>query len=716
MRAERARGAGCETSIRSGLRASVEEDHAPGPRDGPRARLRRRDGVVRVTLASAPTITEYRDLTGVWDDENRRVPLTVLVLASALEGAGFEPRVLDLDAHYVAWIERGGTREGFVDRAADDLAGHGADVYGLSTICSSYPLTLRIASALKRRVPSSTIVLGGPQATPTDVETLRAFPAVDLVVRGEADGVLPQLISTLEAGQDLRGVRGLTLRRDGTVERTPDSPLVEDLDTLRPAAYHLSDGIRHRHSLPVEAGRGCPFGCTFCSTSRFFGRRFRTRSPGRIVEDMVSLHRAYGVRRFELVHDNFTVDVRWVRDFCGAVSSCGLRLRWTCSSRTDSVDAELLSEMRRAGCRGVFFGVESGSATVQRSIGKRLDLPRTRELLGIAGRRRIHAVVSFIAGFPEETAEDLGATVDLFVEALRFESLEPQLGILSPLSGTPLYRQHREELFLDEVLPDMAWHGEQDDADRVLVARHPEIFSSFYAVPARWLDRRDTYELRSFLLAFRGDIRWLAVLAARLAGGGMKLFDAFRRWRTAQSREWTLPELDAYYRGPRFCEEFTQFVREDVALRASDEGPPLSALASLFAEVQRAERDRERGLRVESPARGFPRRPRLAPGVVLFRVGFDGAALILGARRGADLSHVPRRDSLLVARRRRGRLEVLHPEGIASDLLALCDGTRDEEAVARAFAQCHPEVGGVEGEEACAVGLSVMVKRGLIAG
>jgi len=666
-----------------------------------------------VCLASAPTLSGYTDLTGVWDERTRRVPLGILALSAALEGAGSRPKVVDLDALYAGFTRPGGARELFVDRAVEELAALRADVYGLGTICGSYPQTLRIATSLRERLPTCRIVLGGPQATATDVETLQAFPAVDLVVRGEADTVLPELVQALEAGRDLAHVRGVTRRVGGMVERTPDAPLVEDLDSLRPAAYHLCASIHRGHSLPVEAGRGCPFGCTFCSTSRFFGRRFRMRSPGRIVEEMVSLHRAYGVRRFELVHDNFTVDLRWVRAFCRELSSCGLRLGWTCSSRTDSVDAELLLEMRRAGCRGVFFGVESGSPAIQRKIGKRLDIAATRELLREAGRRRIRAVVSFIAGFPEETPDDLRATVDLFVEALRFESLEPQLGILSPLSGTPVHHRYREELFLDEVLPDMAWQGEQDEADRALVAHHPEIFSSFYAVPAQLLNRRDAYELRSFLLATRGDVRWLAVLAARLLGGGVKLFDAFRRWRWADSRKWRLPQLDAYYLGFPFCEDFVRFVRDEVAPHAGEEGPGLLALASFFADVESERRNGEEGRR--APARGLPGRPELAPGVVLSRISFDATALVRSARRGGDLSRVPRRDSMLLARKRRGRLEILHPTGIAADLLVLCDGERDEGAVARAFAQRHPEVGGVEGERACAVGLSVMARRGLLA-
>lgn len=669
--------------------------------------------MIQVCLVSAPTITEFRDLTGVWDEDSRRVPLGVLVLAAELEAAGWRPQVVNLDEGYASWISRGCDRGRYAEHAAEELAGRNADVYGLGSICSSYPLTLRIASALRRLRPSSRIVLGGPQATSTDVETLAAFPAVDLVVRGEGDATVPELIRAIQEGGDLSRVRGLTHRLREEVVRTPDAEPVADLDSLPRAAYHLCTPAR-RHPLPLEVGRGCPFGCSFCSTSRFFGRRFRMRSPERIVEDMHVLRRTYGIRRFELVHDNFTVDRRRVLAFCEAVA--GARFSWTCSSRTDSIDEELLEAMKRAGCAGIFFGVESGSAAIQRAIGKGIDLAGARQRLRLVGRRRIRSAVAFMAGFPEETPRDLGETVDFFVDTLRSDFLDPQISLLSPLPGTPVHQRHRHELVLDEIPSDIAFQGEeQDPVDRELIAAHPELFSSFYAVPAPSLDRRDLHELRCFLLASLYELRWLLVSAARIAGGGMELFRAFQAWRRIDTRGWSYGALNTYYRGPAFRRHFTRFVRRHLAAQAGEGGPALEALADLTARLPaRPSAQPADGRRARSAARGRHAGPGLAPGVVVSRIGCDGAALVRCARRAGDFARVPRRESFLVARWRRRRLEVGRLSSVAADLLALCNGKRTVDAIARAFARSHPEVAGVAGRRACAVGLAALMRTGFL--
>jgi radical SAM superfamily enzyme YgiQ (UPF0313 family) len=670
---------------------------------------------VKVCLASAPTISGFDELAGVWDRDadSRLVPLGVLTLAAVLERGGFTPEVVNLDEAYAAWIEAGGKRTAFPEHAADQLAQREVDVYGLGTICSSYPTILRIATGLRQRRPSSRIVLGGPQATATDVETLAAFPAIDLVVRGESDATFPELIARMAAGGDWSSVRGICGRAGSTVERTPDAALVEDLDSLPLPAYHLCRCLTRQQSLPLEVGRGCPFSCTFCSTSRYFGRRFRMRSPERIVGDMLLLRRRYGIRRFDLVHDNFTVDRERVLAFCDAITATGLRFTWTCSSRCDSMDEELLDRMWRAGCRGLFFGVESGSPQLQDRIGKRLDLDDARRQLGAVGRRRMPSSVGFITGFPEESPSELRATVEFFVDTLRFDALEPQLSLLSPLPGTPIHQQHRASLLLDEIVSDISFQGvTQDGADRALVASHPEVFSSFYAVPSSSLDRRDLHELRCFLHATRAELRWLLLSAVRVCGGGQETFHAFRSWRRVESRAWPLCELEAYYGGPAFPREFFQFVRQEVARRAGGAEHSLVALADLSADLMRHARRDDSCVSGHRSTRS--RGPRLAPGLLLSRIGCDGAALLRCVRRGGDLSRVPRRETGILARRRKHRLEVSHVGDAAAQLLALCDGTRDQRGIARAFAARFPLVAGVPGARACAVGLAAFARKGVV--
>ncbi|HET7826874.1 MAG TPA: radical SAM protein [Anaeromyxobacter sp.] len=662
---------------------------------------------MRVCLASAPTIAEFTDLDRLAAEASQRIPLGILSLASTLRRGGNEPAVVDLDTVYARWRGDGGGRGDFVRHAARELARVDADVYGLSTICSSYPLTIRIAAALREERPGCRLVLGGPQASAAADETLAAFPCVDVVVRGEGEPVLPALLDALAASRDLSSVPGISYRSRGGVVRTRDAALVEDLDALPLPAYDLYPALRRGAPLPLEVGRGCPFSCTFCSTSRFFGRTFRMRSAARIVADMRFLRRRFGTRRFELVHDNFTVDRRRVVAFCEAVLATRSGITWSCSSRTDTLDDELLDLMRRAGCRGIFFGVESGSQAMQDAMRKRLDLAGARLRLVRASRRGIRSTVSFIAGFPEETREDLGATVSLFVEVLRLDLQAPQIGLLSPLTGTAVHEQHRDALVRGEVVSSVAFQGEeQARADAALIARHPGMFSSFYSVPTRGLDPLELHELCQFLNNAKHDLRWLLVAAAQVEGGGLEAFAAFRARRRLEGAR-SAAELAAYYRGRAFRRDFVRFVREVLARRHRAAAPALRALARYYGSLLRRPR----------AARRSPRpllRPFRARNVLLTPIGCDGAALVRCLREGGDLALVPRRPSTLVTREARTHDELVQVDREAADLLRLCDGTRDVRAVARHFRRAHPHVHGVRGDAAALYALELFRRRRLV--
>src|SRR5205823_1037640 len=147
---------------------------------------------------------------------------------------------------------------------------------------------LRIAAEVKRVRPKSLVVLGGPQASVVDVATMRAYPWIDLVVRGEAEQTLPDLVDALAADSSLAAIPGITFRRngDGEIVRNPAASLVADLDALPFPAFHLFPDVRFCRHFPLELGRGCPFSCTFCSTNDFFRRSFRLKSPAQMIADM----------------------------------------------------------------------------------------------------------------------------------------------------------------------------------------------------------------------------------------------------------------------------------------------------------------------------------------------------------------------------------------------------------------------------------------------
>jgi radical SAM superfamily enzyme YgiQ (UPF0313 family) len=660
---------------------------------------------MRVCLVSAPTITEFGDLDAIVAEDTPRVPLGVLTLAAELERAGTAPEILDLDQLYAAWRPGHDLREDFAPHATAVLAGSEAEVFGLSSICGTYPLTLRIASVLKEARPGCRIVLGGPQATATAHDTLAAFPAVDVVVRGEGERILPALLDTLAASRDLSGVAGIHYRAMAGIERTPDAPLLDDLDSLPLPSYGRYLRERRYGSVPLEVGRGCPFSCTFCSTSRFFGRRYRLKSPARIVQDMLAIHRAHGIRSFDLIHDNFTADRRRVLAFCEAVSSAAARFTWTCGSRTDGLDEDLLEIMHRAGCRGFFLGIESGSDTVQRAIDKRLDLRAAREVLHGLVRRKIRATLSFMVGFPEETRDDLGRTVSLYVDSLRHDFLEPQVTLLSPLAGTPMEARHPDELVCDDIVSDMAFQGEVlHPSERDLIARHPEIFSSFYSVPTRWLDRAEVSELRSFLVHTRLALRWLLVASAQLEGDGMNAFLAFRSWRARSGGGRPAREEST---GDALRADFLRFVREELVRRHPAAAHAIRALVRYYENVPLDTRAvSSRATATNGPAR--------APNVLLTSIGCDGADLIRSLRAGRDLAAVRRRRSVFATRRLPTHDELVQISQEAAELLGLCDGRRDVGAVAAAFRRRHPVVGGIPAEAAARYGLELLLRRRLV--
>jgi radical SAM superfamily enzyme YgiQ (UPF0313 family) len=247
----------------------------------------------------------------------------------------------------------------FVVRHLEPLA---FDVFAFSSICSSYPLTLRLAQEIRRTNPYAKIIVGGPQASVVDIATMRAFPCVDVIVRGEADDTFPMLLRLLEHN-DSRWLRlpGITFRLGDEVVRNDNAAVIENLDRLPLPAFDVDARIRERGGMRLEAGRGCPFACTFCSTNDFFRRNFRLKSPYTLIAQISALKREYGLNYFSLVHDMYTIDRKKVVEFCEAIIASEEQFTWGCSARTDCIDDDLLALMARSGCTGIFFGIETGS-------------------------------------------------------------------------------------------------------------------------------------------------------------------------------------------------------------------------------------------------------------------------------------------------------------------------------------------------------------------
>jgi hypothetical protein len=230
--------------------------------------------VCRVCLITALTIADFIDLTAtVAARRDAGAQIGVLTLAAVLRQRGYATDYVNLDEWFLDFlpIRRGDGSEraedpglgsasvSFLEFVLDRLNLLSYDLLGLSSICSSYPLTLRLAQELKRRRPPVPIILGGPQASVVDVATMNAFGCIDVIVRGEAEETLPVVMEDLRRGTPLDGVAGVTFRRDGVVVRNPNAPVIEDLDCVPLPAFDLDPKLKDRGGIHLEIGRGCPF-------------------------------------------------------------------------------------------------------------------------------------------------------------------------------------------------------------------------------------------------------------------------------------------------------------------------------------------------------------------------------------------------------------------------------------------------------------------------
>ncbi len=679
---------------------------------------------MRVCLVGPPIVAEFEGSATSRADLVKRtaeLPMGILTLAALLEQKGTELKIFDVNELFceIEGLE-GAEADGFLfARAADGIKNLEADIFGFGTLTGSYPLTVRLAAAAKRSHPGAIVVFGGPQATALDIDTLEAFPFVDLIVRGEADETFPRLLDGLEGSEPPTGFAGITYRSGGRAVRTADAPVVEDLDRLPMPAYHLWPGINGYRSVSLEVGRGCPFACTFCSTSPFFRRHYRLKSPSRLIEQMRAVRQRYGIEEFHLIHDTFTVCRDRAVAFCEAFLESGEQFRWTCSARTDCVDGDLLELMAKAGCTGVYFGIETGSTEMQRAIGKNLDLDQALAAIRCADGCQMGSTVSLITGFPDETPDELRATVHFLIDSLRFDKVVGQLHLLAPLAGSALHAQYRGRLHWDRIFSELtlcSWR--RDSADYALIMQYPQIFPEFYAIPTGFLDRQYLMELRNFIVYAITRFRWLIIAMHQHSGNLVAVFERWRLWLN-QCRS-VLRADGEYYVSASFRSDYLEFV---ATAYLNDGDPEALAVATLLQYEVGLERLKQH--RASAPLVGaahhddrFPDLravPRLAPGVALLHLDADYQSVIECLKNRQSPRDVPQRPVVVADRQRPGgSVDVIQLSPLSAALTGLCDGKRTVAKIAGLFPQLQDGLDRFPPQQACRFALGELVRQGLI--
>jgi anaerobic magnesium-protoporphyrin IX monomethyl ester cyclase len=325
------------------------------------------------------------------------------------------------------------------------------DIVGISVDTSRYNVSLKIARLAKSQ--GAVVVMGGPHVSFMDREALDSG-VVDFVVRNEGEHSFKSLVDFLAGEIPFEDVRGVSCYRDGEYCRTPDAPFIEDLDSMPFPARDLLPLGRYREkmdgrlSTTLVTSRGCPFNCHFCSSSQFFGVRWRARSVENVVQEIELLYDKYRYRALQFVEDNFTLDP----DRAVRLSEEIIRRRWNLIfgawSRVDTIvkNPEMVRIMARAGFRWTFIGFESGTQEMLNEYGKKAAVQDSLQAMEILRENGVGVTGSFILGAPNETMEMIKETVR-YAKTLNPERV--QFSLLTPYPGTKLYRRVKDRLLTD---------------------------------------------------------------------------------------------------------------------------------------------------------------------------------------------------------------------------------------------------------------------------
>jgi radical SAM superfamily enzyme YgiQ (UPF0313 family) len=394
-------------------------------------------------------------LINPWQDTKYpQPPLGLAMISAALEKNGYHVKVLDAPALKL-------TENSILNAVLREKP----DIIGITAMTPTMNSAIKMARQIKEMHNDVIIVLGGAHVTLFPEETLQRVPEADIVVRGEGEQTMVELVKTLENGDSVNSqVLGVTYREKNCIRNSPARQFISDLDSLPFPAFHLLPMTRYRlhpphgkrmPSIPIITSRGCPYRCIYCSKS-VFGRQYRANSPTYVVDEIERLMDKFNVREVTFYDDVFTLDKKRVSAICEELERRRIEIPWTCETRVNLVNEELIEKMKKAGCYMIAYGVESGSQKILNNIKKDITLEQAIRAFELTHKIGVQTIAYFMIGSPGETPETIEETIKF---ANKLDPDFVQFSTATPFPGTEFFNLAIKEGIMSEDWDDYIYAG-----------------------------------------------------------------------------------------------------------------------------------------------------------------------------------------------------------------------------------------------------------------
>lgn len=365
-------------------------------------------------------------------------PLGIAYMAGVLQENNIDVEILDASAEDMDFKD-----------VEKELLKRKPDLVALTALTPTIGRALETAQVVKETLPDSIVVMGGYHPTFNFIETLED-ENVDIVIRGEGEYIMLNLVQALENQSSLHDVKGIVFEDKNSKEIVvnPEAPLIQNLDELPFPALNLLPMKKYRlldmdtHMTTMITTRGCPMQCSFCSSAAMHGKKIRERSVENIVDEIEYLKTNYDIGTIAFMDDTFTLKKRKVMAICDEILKRNIEIMWGCTSRVDTLDEKLLKKMKEAGCITIFIGVESADQQQLDNMCKNTTIAKIENAFKIAHKLKIRTIASVALGMLGDTKEIMNKTVK-FVHKLK-----PNYAIYSlatPYPGTRFYKEAFEK-------------------------------------------------------------------------------------------------------------------------------------------------------------------------------------------------------------------------------------------------------------------------------